>query len=240
MAEYSINAARTTSSNLAAAAGAWVGMALQPGLEYIQMIGANNPPEKVRKRKDVSAALAHAASGGRAKAMPLIESAWTEGVKAGTLIATDQIVELGLGRLPEPTIDDAIFQRLVDDIDRILSEAPDDILNAYVEGGDEAMGRAQRRAAYRVSLAVEAAFTHAQAAATVGALKETGTLKKWVTHSPLPCSHCVHLSLLPPIPWDEEFPERVPGLPILAVYSKKFLAPPRHPNCRCTLRAVKR
>lgn len=235
MAYYDAGKARSEVRNLAARAGAWVGMALQPGVEYVLTIGANNPPEKVAKRKDVSAALTHAATGGFAKAAPLLQKAWESGRKHGARNASDQWGE----KLSVPDIDTDVFERLQADIAKILSEAPGDMLSSYVAGGEQGLLRAQRRAAYRVSLAVDAAFSHAEAAASIQALQSTNSLKKWVTHSATPCSHCVHLASLPPIPWDEEFPADVPGLPMLPVYTKKFLGPPRHPNCRCTLALAK-
>lgn len=213
---------RKTAQSLSGEAGSWVGMALQQGVDYVLTIGANNPPEKVRKRRDVIAALAHAASGGQDKALPLLQEAW----------------EAGLRSVGATSADDSLLIDLEGDIERIIAAAPKDMLDSYVIGGQVGLVAAQKRAAYRVSLAVDAAFHHARTAAEFAG-HGPGWLKEWVTYSALPCSHCTHYALLPPIPWDEEFPREVPGLPILSVYATKFLGPPAHPNCRCGLRWTK-
>lgn len=212
---------RKTARNLSQDAGSWVGMALQQGVDYVLTIGANNPPEKVAKRRDVVAALEHAASGGQAKALPILDRAWKAGLRSGGAPSTSDA-------------NSEILESLRSDIKAIMAAAAKDMRAAYVLEGEDGLVKAQKRAAYRVSLAVDAAFTYARAGAWLAG-GEKGMFKKWVTHSALPCSHCAHLALLPPIPVDEEFPEHVPGLPILSVYADKFLGPPRHPNCQCSL-----
>lgn len=239
MALYSASDARKVTTKLSNEAGSWVGTALRPALDYVLTIGENNPPAKVRKRKDVQAALAHAASAGEAKALPLVREAWKQGRAVGIDHANAMVAGLGLPDIAAPDIDEAVLVSLLEDVAKIMAHSPTDVLDSYANAGTDGLAKAQRRTAYRVALAVDAAFTHAVSAATVAALKDSGTLKKWVTHSAVPCSHCVHLSLLPPIPWDQEFPDSVPGLPILKVYAKKFLSPPRHPNCACSLKAVR-
>lgn len=198
-------------------------MALQQAIDYTMAIAANNPPDKVAKRSDVSAAMAHAASGGEGKAQGVLLLAWDAGLRSGGA--------------PDSSAGSEILKSLQSDIKKIMDAAPQDMLQSYLAGGEEGLVKAQKRAALRVSLAVDAAFTYARAAAWLEGGK--GMLKKWVTTSAVPCSHCVHLSLLPPIPIHEEFPVHVPGLPILSVYADKFLGPPRHPNCQCRLKFVK-
>lgn len=236
---YDVEVVRQRAKSLSNKAGSWVGMALQPGVEYVLLVGTNNPPAKVRARKDVKGALAHAASGARAKAVPLLQESWNTGVRFGHALAAEQAKQLGLGALPSPTISTKILESLSADIERILADAPQDMLNSYARGGEDGLVKAQKRAAYRVSLAVEAALKHAQDECQRQIFKDTGTLKQWEVRSATPCSHCLYLSKLPPIPWDEEFPAEVAGLRPLGVYAKGLYGPPRHPNCMCGLRAVR-
>lgn len=237
---YDARLVKDSATSLARQAGSWTGMALQMSVNYIRTVGINNPPEKVVRRPDVQDALTHSLSAARIKVMALVDDAWAQGLDYGDRLAQHAVKGLRVSVPTNVSTSYATLARIHADVERILAEAHSDMLRSYEEGGDDALVKAQKRCAYRVFLAVEAALKHAQAERQHASLSGTDTLKKWVTHSLLPCSHCVFLASLPPIPWEQEYPTYVPGLPILRVYSEKFLGPPRHPNCACTLVAVKR
>lgn len=237
---YSVQKVRSEARSLANEAGSWTGMALQPAVEYVLLIGTNNPPEKVKARKDVSAALKHAAYGARMKVLPLLGESWGSGILHGVESVNEQLAEIGMPKVSfSDGLDSEVFDSLIKDVVRILDETPKDMIESYVAGGEEGLVKAQRRAALRVSLAIEAAIKHAQSEVVSAAVSGQGLFKEWVTHSPVPCSHCVYLASLGPIPFEDEFPDTVDGLPILSVYAKKFLGPPRHPNCLCSLKISK-
>lgn len=216
-------------------AGSWTGMAIQPALEYTLTVGENNTREKTAGRADVKAGVSHALSGARDKVLPLLEEAWQTGTIHGAAAARRQAKAAGL---PAPKIaapDPAVYASLLGDVERILSDAEDDMASKYIEDGQAGLEAAQRRAAYRMSLAVEAAAKHAAALTTAQMLAANkGTYKEWAATSPVPCSHCERLDGTV-VPWDKPFPTSFPDLPTLGVYTETLMGPPRHPHCRCVL-----
>ena len=232
-------ASNLAAKELADKAGSWVGMAFQPAVEYILTIGTNNPAEKVARRPDVKAAIAHTAGAAKAKATEVLQSAWDEGVKAGFAHAQAEAKAHKI-KVAEVSLSRAVRRRLQNDLDAILEDAQRELLLGYQRGGEDGLKAAQKRLAWRASLAVEAAYKHARAEAVDKTFRSKGLYKKWVTTSSLPCSNCLGLAALEPIPWEDEFPLVLDGIPILQVYAKNFFGPPRHPNCGCVLVLVKK
>lgn len=229
-----ILASNRAAKKLADSAGSLVGMAFQPALEYILTIGTNNPREKTIKRPDIKAAIAHTADAALAKASQTLHSAWDEGVTAGVAHAASEARRFKI-KVSGASLSTAARKRLLGDLESIMASAQAELLRSYLADGEDGLKAAQKRLAWRTSLAVEAAYKHGRSEAVDKAFLGKGLYKQWVTTSSLPCSNCLALASLAPIPWEDEFPDVIEGVPILKVYAKRFLGPPRHPNCGCVL-----
>ena len=222
------------SSSLSEAAGSTLGMALQPAVEYILTIGANNPAEKTVKRLDVKAALNASEGVARNRLASSVDAAWIKGGGLGLRTGRAQMKALGLKPGKKNPVDIAALTSLKADVEAILSAIPSELTAGYLAGGKDGLVAAQKRLAYRMSLAVGAAVSMGDAAAMESLIDAEKTVKVWKARSAVPCSHCMRLDGVERA-WGEPFPDHFDDLPPLKVYGGKLMGPPRHPNCLCGL-----
>lgn len=221
--------------NTAEDAKRWAATALEPGVRYVLVVGANNTPEKTAARADVKAALVHTSSLAAGKVGPILTKAWERGKLLGDAAARRQAKAHGWDKPKPAKIPTEIFDRLKDDIARILTEAPKLLSAGYMSDGKNGLVAAQNALSYRVSLAVDQAVTQSAQLALEEGVRRSGTQKMWKTKSAVPCSHCRELDGMVR-DWGKPFPDHFPGLPILGVYSVDGLQrPPRHPHCACVI-----
>lgn len=215
---------------------------LQEAMAHILLVLGNNKGQgtKVANRPDVQYAIARAIEAATAMSVDRLDTSWNSGTLLGNAMARRQARLWGAGK-PSAFVPDAgLLAGFKEDLDAIAAAVQSDIFKAVVAEDPDAVKKAVSAAVLRTRMVGEASTKFAAQNALGGAMEHTpGTRKRWVTTSPVPCSHCIALSQLAPILWSEEFPHAFPGLRDLKVYGGVLLGPPRHPNCACVLVAVK-
>lgn len=215
---------------------------LQEALNHVFLVLHNNKGrgDKVAVRPDVVYAINSAVEAAVEQSMDRLDAGWNTGSLLGNAMARRQARMWGL---PKPSTfqpDAGLLASFKGDMENLAKVVTEDLDKAIRSEDDETIKKAVSGAVLRSRMAGEASAKYGAQNALGGALEGTGGLRKrWVTTSPVPCSHCLALAALGPILWSSEFPHSFSGLRELKVYGGSLLGPPRHPNCACVLVAVK-
>lgn len=194
---------------------------------YVKVVMANNPGmmHSVFERPDVQFILRQAALQGFQRLDPMIDKAALAGSLLGSRVD---------GQRNSSFKPNGILTALHGDIERIAAEFPGGVADTIIQQGDESLDAAFRRFSLRVQMVAEAAAKMHYSLAMIDTMRDTDTLKMWMTTSDKPCKFCSHLEGQKR-EWDQPFD--VGNFP---VYGKKLFGPQLHPNCRCLLVIVPR